>query len=320
MSLKLWRKLSIANRRFARFIISHVSKWLLKEPYMPPTILSDYERLRFEVRPCDVLLIEGHNRVSRIIQQITQSNWSHACLYIGKLHDIEDPKLRILVKRVYKVALDEQLIIESILGEGTIISSLSRYKKYHVRICRPEGLLARDAQKVISYALSHLGMNYSTRHIFDLFRFLFPYTILPRRWRSTLFEHNALKPTEEICTLMIANAFRKVDYPILPYMHTDREGVSLVIRNPKLYTPRDFDYSPYFAIVKYPLMTLGGSGFYHNLPWKQGLLSDDGKQFYPETKTTEVPGPLLNKQQQSAEKADAGADSTSKHQDGKSGS
>ena len=41
------------------------------------------ERLAEVLRPGDVLLVEGHTRVSGPIKYMTQSNWSHAALYVG---------------------------------------------------------------------------------------------------------------------------------------------------------------------------------------------------------------------------------------------
>lgn len=41
------------------------------------------ELLRACLRPGDVLLIEGHSRVSTAIKYLTQSTWSHAALYVG---------------------------------------------------------------------------------------------------------------------------------------------------------------------------------------------------------------------------------------------
>lgn len=239
--------------RFAHWLISKVSKWLLYEPPAPPSPLSDFEKIRFELRVADVILIEGRNKVSRIIRQITQSSWSHAAIYIGRLYDIDDANLRTRIRKHYKGSPDEQLIIESLMGEGTIVSPLSNYKDYHVRICRPRGLHREDAQKVIGFAINHLGIRYSLRHIFDLARFLFPWSFLPRRWRSSLFTHNALKPTEEICSSLIARAFLFVQFPITPELKEDKEGVTLVSRDPRLFTPKDFDYSPFFDIVKYPM-------------------------------------------------------------------
>jgi hypothetical protein len=61
-------------------------------------------------------------------------------------------------------------------------------------------------------------------------------------------------PTRLICSALIAQAFELVRYPILPKV-TRVESRSarreiLEIRHSSLYAPRDFDISPYFAVVK----------------------------------------------------------------------
>lgn len=44
-------------------------RWLLHDVVPPRNFpLSDFERIQYEIRPCDVLLIEGRSRVSRAIQ------------------------------------------------------------------------------------------------------------------------------------------------------------------------------------------------------------------------------------------------------------
>ncbi len=200
--------------------------------------------------------MEGRNRISRIIKQITYSTWSHSALYIGRLYDIQDVHLRDRVRKFYHGSPDEQLLIESLMGKGTIVTPLSRYRDYNIRICRPRGLSHEDALRVMEYTINRLGLKYSLRHVFDLARFLFPWGILPRRWRSSLFVHNALKPTEEICSSLLASAFESVHFPILPEIIRDEEGVMLVSRNPLLFTPKDFDNSPFFDIIKYPMLPL----------------------------------------------------------------
>ncbi|MCK4710812.1 MAG: hypothetical protein KAU21_19515, partial [Gammaproteobacteria bacterium] len=43
-------------------------------------------------------------------------------------------------------------------------------------------------------------------------------------------------------------------------------------RNPKLFTPRDFDYSPYFDVIKYPIFDFDELAVYKQLPWnKEGI-------------------------------------------------
>ena len=41
------------------------------------------ELLEATLRPGDVLLVEGESRVSMAIKVLTQSNWSHAALFVG---------------------------------------------------------------------------------------------------------------------------------------------------------------------------------------------------------------------------------------------
>lgn len=277
---------------FAQWLIPKVSTWLLREPPMlGPSPLCDFNKLRFEVRPADVLLIEGQNKFSAIVKQITQSNWTHSVLYIGRLYDIDEVHLRAHVRKFYKGSPDEQLIIESLMGRGTIITPLTRYKNYHVRICRPRGLSREDAQKIIGFGINHLGMRYSLRHIIDLARFMFPWGILPRRWRSSLFAHNALKPTEEICSSMIARAFQSIHFPIIPEVQHSDEGLTLTTRDARLYTPKDFDYSPFFDIVKYPMLTSGLGVPYQELTWQKDSAEDTVSADNPDNNTDESTEP-----------------------------
>ncbi len=261
--------------RFAHWFISKVSRWLSYELPLTPAYLYDFDKIRFEIRSADVLLVEGRNRISRIVKQMTQSTWSHSALYIGRLHDIDDMQLREHLQKFYHGPPDEQLVIESLMGRGTIITTLSHYKNHNIRICRPRGLSREDAQKIVDFTLHHLGARYSLRHIFDLGRFLFPWGIVPRRWRSTLFVHNALKPTEEICSSLIGTAFKTIHFPILPEVVRDAEGLTLVSRNPRLFTPKDFDCSPFFDIIKYPMLPIISEGIYKYLPWQENKMTGD---------------------------------------------
>ncbi len=249
-------------------------RWLNTESPYVGIPLSDFERIRYEVRLCDVLLIEGRSHVSDIIRAATQSSWSHSVLYIGRLHDIEDPKLRNLLSVHFQGSADTQLIIEGMMGEGIVVNKLSDYEKEHIRLCRPKGLSRQDAQSVISYAIHQLGLDYDVKQILDLARFLMPWSILPKRFRSSLFEYKPGTATKSVCSTMIAEAFAEVQFPVLPLAKANEDqNVELIMRNPKLCTPRDFDYSPYFDIIKYPFIDYG---LYRTLPWnKDGLLSHD---------------------------------------------
>lgn len=245
-----------------------IIQWLTREREIQQVSLSDFERLRYELRPGDVLLVEGRSRVSDIIKVITQSCWTHSFLYVGRLHDIDDLDLRKQIEKFYPDNADDQLIIESLLGKGTIVDTLENYNGEHLRICRPRGLTRNDAQEVIGYAINQLGSDYNVRQLLDLARFMFPYGILPRRWRSSLFEHNAGKPTQTVCSTMMAEAFARVHFPIRPVLHREKSGkVKLYQRNARLITPADFDYSPFFDVIKYPMMDFDELAVYRKLPW-----------------------------------------------------
>jgi hypothetical protein len=67
---------------------------------------------------------------------------------------------------------------------------------------------------------------------------------------------------------MIAEAFDFVQFPILPLIKVDDEqNIQLFRRNPKLCVPSDFDYSPYFEIIKYPYLEYQNQLDYRLLPW-----------------------------------------------------
>ncbi len=279
-------------RRFGQRLMKWISDWLTKEGPPPRSPLCDFARLSYELRLGDVLLVEGRSRVSQVIKTITQSTWTHSALYIGRIYDIRDPVLQQRVRMAYTGDLSEPLLVEALLGKGTIIVPVSKYRHDHLRICRPSGLEPEDAHRVIAFSLDHLGLDYDVRHLFDLARFFFPWTVLPRRWRSSLFEHNAGKPTRAVCSSLIASAFNMVNFPILPFIDRDEDGsVRFFKRNPRLFTPKDFDYSPYFNIIKYPFLGIDDLGVYRKLPWcdETILYNDDERAFTALTRVVEMP-------------------------------
>ncbi|MDX1320027.1 MAG: hypothetical protein R3207_07620, partial [Oceanospirillum sp.] len=94
---------------------------------------------------------------------------------------------------------------------------------------------------------------------------------------------------------MIAEAFGFIQFPILPLVKkSGDQGVQLFRRNPKLCTPRDFDYSPYFEIIKYPFMDFSDHADYRLLPWHgKGILDsqEESMYVYPEGQTSDEPLP-----------------------------
>jgi hypothetical protein len=268
--------------------------WLTKEGEPHEVPLCDFKRLSEELQPGDVVLVEGRTRVGDIIKLITQTAWTHAALYLGRLHDIEDRALRNLVVQHYQRDHSEQLLLEALIGEGTRISPLSRYANDHLRICRPHGLSRGDAQRVIGYAIRRLGSGYDVRQLLDLARFFLPWGIVPRRWRSSLFQVNAGGDTRTVCAGLIAESFAAVDFPILPFIDHGTDGtLHFFKRNPRLFTPRDFDYSPYFDIIKYPFLGIDEIGLYRRLPWckAQVLLNDRSRSYRAAASAAWMMGP-----------------------------
>lgn len=203
-------------------------------------LLQPYARV---LRPGDVLLVEGTSKLSAAIKYLTQSTWSHAALYAG----VEEGAPRL---------------IEAEIGLGVIQVPLEKYAGHHLRICRPVGLDAAAVAEVLGFARSRLGAKYDMRNLVDLARWLFPYPPVPRRVRRRMIAFGSGEPTRAICSSLIAEAFHRIGYPILPEPDKlgDPRGAAAAevahIRHHSLYAPRDFDASPYFAVVK-PTLELG---------------------------------------------------------------
>lgn len=268
MIIKLYKKLR-----------NIIDTWLSEEPSFEGIIPYDFNRMKYEIKPGDVLLVEGHSRVSNVIRAITQSSWTHAALYIGRLSDIEDENIRKIIKEHAPDARENtRLIIESLLDRGNVITPITFYQKHHLRICRPIGITPSDTHLVINYMVRALGQPYNVRQLLDLMRFLLPWTLLPRRWGSSLFRTSSGQADSGICSSLIAEAFSSVQFPILPFLKSHEEaGIEVFQRNPHLYTPKDFDYSPYFEIIKYPLFNPDEPlPYYRRLPWtKTGFIHQD---------------------------------------------
>ncbi len=137
--------------------------------------------------------------------------------------------------------------------------TLAHYAQLHTRICRPVGLSNNDRKKVVEYIIARIGQHYDLKNIFDLARYLFPMPPVPFRYRRRLLEMGSGDPTRAICSTLIAQAFGVVNYPILPEVrrkwsddarYADCFAEIYRIRHHSLYTPRDFDISPFFDIVK----------------------------------------------------------------------
>jgi hypothetical protein len=255
-------------QRVRNFVGRGLISRLLKPRVLAPEQLMDFSRLKTEIRGGDVLLVEGRTQVGQIIQIVTHSRWSHSALCVGRVDEFKQH----LPDSYDLESLDKNTVylVEAELGEGTVLTPIERYQGFRQRVCRPAGLSREDQHRVCCYVIKRLGTEYNVRQLADLARFMFPYGVLPRKWRSTLFEHNAGPETKIVCTTLIADAFQAVKFPVLPIVSENKQGESrLFKRNAKLFAPSDFDISPYFQILKFPKYSMEENElrYYHHLPW-----------------------------------------------------
>jgi hypothetical protein len=251
------------GRRIADRLQSQTSGY---EPYTP----SDPETLARTLRPGDILLVEGNQKVSAVIKYLTQSTWSHAALFVGD-------EIPLTLDQAALTSIERPQLIEVNLGEGCVAVPLTKYRTYNTRICRPVGLTPEDRNMLVSFMVSRLGLKYDLKNIADMLRYFMPAPPVPVRWRRRMLAFGSGDPTRAICSTLIAEAFERIRYPILPDVtrapgHAaatstySREEI-LHIRHHSLYTPRDFDLSPYFAVVK-PTLEYGFD--YKRLEWAPG--------------------------------------------------
>jgi hypothetical protein len=257
------------RRRLAGFALKLLTKPLRQDN---PTIANDMVRLKRYIRKGDVVLVEGNQRISECIKYLTQSSWSHSAIYVGDEPLRRDPATR---QRLLDRFGDEarHLLVEALVEEGVVLTPLVNYRDFNIRVCRPFNLSRADCAAVLDEVISSVGYNYDLKNAFDLARYFLPVSLIPRRFRRTALEFGSGEPTQVICSSMIANAFRKVKFPIIPVFKEPpsgkEEGTKLrrLIHRPSarrfgvlkpvpttFITPRDFDLSPYFEVIKFNLI------------------------------------------------------------------
>ena len=231
-------------------------------------VFNDAERLKSRIRPGDVVLVDGDQRVSQVVKYLTMSPWSHSAIYIGSAL-LREPSRRAEVRRLYGREA-RYLIAEALVDEGVVISPLVKYIDFNIRVCRPHGLTPAQIAVVLNYVLTRVGHTYDRRNILDLFRYLLPVHLIPMRLREEALHFGSGKDTETICSSLLAEAFAQVEFPILPvrvkrqavargklrrwiFGRPTRRGYSglLRTRHPTLCVPQDFDLSPHFDVVKF---------------------------------------------------------------------
>lgn len=238
-------------RYIGNMLARHLSK--PKPGYERFSVLSQAQ-LKATLQPCDLLLVEGNSQISTAIKYLTQSTWSHVCLFVG-----EDD--------------GQGALLEADLVHGVCRVPLSKYDGYNVRICRPVNLTDEDQQALIDFALERIGHKYDSKNIFDLMRYLIATPPVPSRYRRSLIAFGSGDPTKAICSTLVAQSFQSIKYPILPReLNTQKENrfymdkLIMQKRHYSHFTPRDFDLSPYFKVVK---PTIDNDFNYKDIKWDE---------------------------------------------------
>ncbi len=250
-------------------------------------VFNDPEKLKSTIRPGDVLLVEGDQRISQAIKYLTTSSWSHSAIFIGDALLRRDAPTRAEIQRRFGREA-RHLIVEALVDRGVVVSSLLKYVDLNVRICRPMGLKPDDLGIVLDHVISRIGWKYDKRNFWDLTRYLLPFQMIPPDLREDALHFGSGVETETICSSMLAEAFGKVRFPILP-MPVRRKPANaaerlrqqllgrptrrawsglLRARHPTLCVPRDFDLSPYFDIVKFNAREVEAFD-YRRLEWEE---------------------------------------------------
>jgi hypothetical protein len=165
-------------------------------------------------------------------------------------------------------------LIEADLVKGVIAVPIAKYGRFNTRIMRPVGLTDEDRAAVVQFMVDRLGGAYDLKNVIDLVRYLLPTPPVPVRFRRNLLALGSGDPTRAICSTLIAQAYHSVRYPILPVVEgrddprysTQTQRQLLHIRHHSLFTPRDFDLSPFFEVVK-PTLVRGFD--YKEMEWSE---------------------------------------------------
>ncbi len=213
-----------------QLIGTQLAKYLTKEHiYEDHYFRISIDDIKSALEPGDVVLVEGQSRISNAIQFITNSNWSHAAIFIGEVGSLS------------------HCLIEVKAVDGCIFTNIDVYIHHNLRICRPVFLNNKKRKILINYLIKKIGSKYDLKNIMDLIRYVFPTPPVPKKLRRNLIGIGAGDPTKAICSTLIAEAFKEIGHPILPFKN---QLESIVLRHPTYCLPKDFDISPFFKIIK----------------------------------------------------------------------
>ena len=209
-------------------------------------IFFTYKTRRFleAALPGDVILVRGNQRISRIIQTLTTSPYSHSAYYLGQGELIEAEP------------------------EGVVISPISKYINLDLRICRPS-LLDKEGLAKVNAFMERMLVEQPKYDVVNIEKLLFKYAYSKFRPDTKVYIGGSTDFERlYICSGMIARAFQEAGYPIAPSLRfrhqkerrkkarleTGEDYFKLALHRTKNYSqivPCDFDNSPFFATVKF---------------------------------------------------------------------
>lgn len=265
------------TRHVTRFLDQPVGQYERRHP-------NDVQLLKRAIRPGDVLLVEGHQRISLLIKYLTHSSWTHTALYVGDELLRRGGPLRELALQHFGDEA-EHLVIEALM-EGVVASPLTKYSEHNLRVCRAHRLRTEHLQTVVQGAVGAIGWRYDLRNVIELALHLVGLSLLPLRYRQRMMSSG--RAGEVICTSLLGRLFHDVGFPVQPSIsHPAESGepepprrsfLRVLGRRPEPYSgvyrrrpprflmPRDFDLSPFFEIVKFNVIAEGRFD-YQRIEW-----------------------------------------------------
>lgn len=297
--------------RVRRWLVEWIVDYLTRPlDHYEQRVRNDVAALKAHVRKGDVLLVEGDQRVSAIIRYLTQSPWSHSALYIGDelLRRGGEQAARA---RARFGAEAGHLLVEALPRgvEATPLAryvdlNLRICRPHGLRPADVERLLDEavaaigwryDLQNVLDLARYLIPV----RIIPDRWRLQAlhfgsgqPTEVICSSLLARLFSHVRfpILPTQ-VVALPAEAAPPSPEPPARPprpgarapepfgrallrraFGHPSREYTGLFrMRHPTLVTPRDFDLSPYFDVVKFNPLARGDFD-YSRMQWADGPL------------------------------------------------
>ncbi|NNL65003.1 MAG: lipo-like protein [Myxococcales bacterium] len=251
---------------------------------------NDVDALCAQIRPGDVLLVEGDQRISQVIKLLTHSTWSHSALYIGDELLRRGGELR---ERALEAWGDDakHMLVEALM-DGVVAEPLAKYASLNLRVCRPHRLRPEHLKTILDDGVAAIGWRYDLRNVVDLAKYFVSVSVLPTRLRREQARMGSEAQTEVICSSLIGQLYQRVGFPVAPTIErvegpaasapaaAPRPGMMRRFflrqgfepqgiyhrRHPTLLTPRDFDLSPYFEVVKFNAVA-SGTFDYERIHW-----------------------------------------------------